>query len=79
MFNVDIRMNLDTVAYFRSVYNIWNWLGDIGGLFGSLYFFGDLLNSLISLATGNGLTVYLIKHLYKFEAPKKWRDRGSIV
>ena len=48
-------------SYVRSTYTILDLLGDVGGLFGSLQFFGGLIVSLIFSLTGDPILKFLIE------------------
>ena len=51
----------------RTVYSIWDFLGDVGGLFDMLARLGGLLAAAISRLSGSGLSMYLITSLFKIE------------
>ena len=57
-------MHSDTVVYERSVYTMWDWLGDIGGLFGTLHILGGYIISIISYLTGSSAARSLIGNLF---------------
>ena len=49
-------MSLDSTAYERSVYTVWDWMGDVGGLYGTLAIIGHYIVTLRqSDAFGNTL------------------------
>ena len=54
-FQAVIEMDLGRTTYNRSVYTIWNCLGDIGGLLDSLKIIGGLFITLVSLSSGDPL------------------------
>ena len=67
-------MSLDTIEYKRSVYTVWDWLGDIGGLYGTLLILGSYLVTFFKFIAGDGVILRLIEGLFLFEANKKYRD-----
>ena len=71
-------MSPESTIYSRSVYTVWDWLGDLGGLYGTLYLMGSYIVKLTSYIAGDSLTLQLIENLYKFEAPTKRRDNRDI-
>ena len=61
-------MNLDSTEFERSVYTVWDWMGDVGGLFGTLTILGAQIVSITSYISGNSLVRELIENLYFVEA-----------
>ena len=60
-------MNTDRTLYSRSIYTIWDFLGDVGGLFDMIRLLAAPLVSLSSAILGTGLHRYLISALFKVE------------
>ena len=52
------------------MYTLWDWMGDVGGLYGSLYIIGHLVVVLIQVITGQGIIQEIIESLYQLEAPR---------
>ena len=46
-------MSLDTIVHNRTIYNVFDWLGDIGGLLGILGSIGGILFSTLTYCFGN--------------------------
>ena len=67
-------MAADTVTYERSVYTVWDMMGDIGGLYGTLHIIGSYVVSFSSFISGGGVMQQLISILYSIEAPKRKID-----
>ena len=71
-------MSLDSISYERSVYTLWDWMGDVGGLYGTLTIIGHYAVALVSYITGHGIVKEIIESLYRREAPKSVADLGDI-
>ena len=48
-----IVMSLDVIEHNRTIYNMFDWLGDIGGLLGILASIGGLLISMLTFIFGS--------------------------
>ena len=72
-------MDLYRVSNQRSVYTIWDWMGDIGGLYGSLFLIGDQALALITYLFGDSLSLKLISTIFKEEASKRHRSSRSLL
>ena len=46
-------MSLDVIEHNRTIYNMFDWLGDIGGLLGILASIGGLLISMLTFIVGS--------------------------
>ena len=57
-------MSLDSTSFERSVYTLWDWMGDVGGLYGSLTIIGHYIVALMSYITGHGIIKEIIESLY---------------
>ena len=68
LYSAKISLSLDSTEYERSVYTVWDWMGDVGGLFGTLSIIGAQIVSLTSYISGNSLMRELIERLYFVEA-----------
>ena len=64
-----IIMSLDTVVHNRVIYNVFDWLGDIGGLLGILASLGGVLMSMLTYCFGSKMDRFLTGKLFKFETP----------
>ena len=62
-----IGIDESKVAYSRSVFTFWDFLGDVGGLYDMLILIGGQLVALIQFAVGSGLNRFLIRHLFTVE------------
>ena len=71
-------MSLDTTAFERSVYTVWDWMGDVGGLYGSLAIIGHYTVALMAYITGNGIIKEIIESLYRREATRGLIDLNDI-
>ena len=60
-----IEQDYTTVEHTRSIYTIWDLLGDVGGLFDMLKIIGSPLVSFLSFVVGSGLEIHLIQLLFK--------------
>ena len=58
-------MSLDTIVHNRTIYNVFDWLGDIGGLLGILSSIGMFLMSTLTFCVGSQMEKYLITDLFK--------------
>ena len=71
-------MSLDSTAYERSVYTVWDWMGDVGGLYGTLAIIGHYIVTLMSYVTGHGIVKEIIESLYRREAQRSSIDVNDI-
>ena len=69
-----IFLNKDTQNYFRSVYTLFDMLGDIGGLLQFFEMFGQFL---VWLLSGQQLSQFIIRSVFKFEGEKKDEDNAD--
>ena len=67
----------DIELHTRAIYNIWDFLGDIGGLFDMLRLMASPIIAFSATIFGNGLHRYLIKSLFRIE--KKPRRKNHNV
>ena len=58
-------MSTDRVIYSRSIYGVWDFLGDVGGLFDMLRLLAEPVLALTSILFGSGLERYLISAIFK--------------
>lgn len=72
------NINLDKIKHSRSVYTLWDMLGDIGGLFGILQLFARHLLSLIATVFGSGVDRYLTSKLFKKQPHSEQRQSKNI-
>ena len=72
-------MSTDTVSHERSVYTVWDWMGDVGGLFGTLSIIGAQIVSLTSYISGNSLMRELIERLYFVEASTRRYEMSADI
>ena len=70
-------MSLDTVVHSRTIYNVFDWLGDIGGLMGILVSIGGFIMSLHTFSFGSKLDKLLIRNLFKHDIPNIDDDADS--
>ena len=70
LYQSQIYMSLDSIDYERSVYTLWDWMGDVGGLFGSLTIIGHCIVSMTQYITGHGIVQEIIESIYRLEAPR---------
>ena len=71
-------MSLNTIEYSRSVYTVWDLLGDVGGLYGTLFILGNYIVFFFKFIAGDGVILRLIEGLFLFEANKKYkRDKDN--
>ena len=61
-------MSLDIIEHSRSVYSVWDLLGDIGGLFDMLRLIVTPILTLIITAIGNSLDSFIVSSLFKNES-----------
>ena len=72
-------MSLDKIYHTRSIYGIWDLLGDIGGLFDMLRFIAGPITALSTSLLGFGLDQYLISALFKKDKKPKRADHSANV
>ena len=60
-----IELDMTVIEHSRSIYTFWDFLGDVGGLFGMLQSFAFPLVGFCSLLLNTGLEQYLITSLFK--------------
>ena len=53
-------MDSDIVLHSRSIYSVWDFLGDIGGLFDMLKLLAEPILAITTTILGSGLDRYLI-------------------
>ena len=78
MYAARVEMNFKSTEFERSVYTVWDWMGDVGGLFGTLSILGAKIVTIVSYISGNSLTRELIENLYFVEAPRRWMEMSDI-
>ena len=80
MFEIAVDLQETSTIYKRTVYTVWDCLGDIGGLHGTLFVLGGHFISLFSILTGTAshLMLKVVEKVYKFEAPKSKRNSRDI-
>ena len=66
-------MSSDRDSHKRTIYGVWDFLGDVGGLFDMLRLIALHIISLSESLFGNGLSRYLIAALFKTENKKRGR------
>ena len=59
-----ITLDHDAIEEKRSIYTIWDVLGDIGGLIDMLYILGKPLMVLTNLILGSGMSRHILKSLF---------------
>ena len=64
-------MSPDTTLHSRSIYTVWDFLGDVGGLFDMIRLLTQPIVTLSSALLGTGLHRFLISALFKIERRQK--------
>ena len=59
------QMDMTVIEHSRSIYTYWDFLGDVGGLFGILQSLAYPLIALSSLLLNTGIDQFLIESLFK--------------
>ena len=67
----------DIYQHKRTIYTVWDWLGDIGGLFDMLKLLAKPMLKFYSLIFGSGLEAFLIKSLFKVQ--RKVNDKTNAL
>ena len=65
IFTVRIDVQTEITKISRQVYNVLDFLGDVGGLKDALILIGSLLMQVFSIVVGNPLDNYLLRALFK--------------
>ena len=60
-------MGIDRISYSRAIYGVWDFLGDVGGLYDMLRLLAEPILAIISVLVGSGLDRFLIRSLFKKE------------
>ena len=60
IFSFTFSMNMDVITHNRSIYTLWDFFADVGGLFDMLKLLSHFLLSLISSIMGSGLDQFLL-------------------
>ena len=68
----------EMIHHKRSVYTIYDLLGDLGGLFGMLEIFCQVLLTATTALFGDGLEQYLIGRIFKLETKSYLPDRKKL-
>ena len=68
----------EMIHHKRSVYTIYDLLGDLGGLFGMLEIFCQVLLTATTALFGDGLEQYLIGSIFKLETKSYTLDRKKL-
>ena len=69
-FMMSFRVTSNNVVNKRAIYTFLDWLGDVGGLLGSLQLIGSAFMYFNNYIRGNKLEFYLLNRLYKKETEK---------
>ena len=70
-----IDMDLNVKQNLRSVYTFWDFLGEVGGLYGILLVFGNFLVYIFNTIYGSSLNWFLYAKLFAFERKKEFRSQ----
>ena len=62
----------------RSVYTLYDFLGDLGGLYGMLEIACELILAAMTMLFGDGLEQYLIGRIFKLETKSYLPDRKKL-
>ena len=60
-------MSLDRVYHARAIYSVWDFFGDVGGLFDMLRLLAQPIVALGAALFGSGLERYIISALFRKE------------
>ena len=71
-----IYLDLDTIDEYRTIYGVFDFLGDVGGLLDLFTLFAERLLALIGWLVGSDLNIYLASHLFKTESKTKRINRS---
>ena len=64
-------MTLDVISHSRSIYTVWDFAGDVGGLFDMLKLIGEVLISLMTMIFGSSLNKHMLEKLYRLDKQSK--------
>ena len=67
-------MSLDRVIHTRTIYSVWDFFGDVGGLFDMLKLLAQPIVAFTTLLFSSGLDHYLIQALFKRETRFKFNE-----
>ena len=70
-------MDTDIVEYRRSIYTVWDFLGDVGGLYDMLKLLAQPVLAFSSLLLGSGLDQYLVESIFKVQKKMRGDHRLS--
>ena len=70
-----IDMDLNVKQNLRSVYTFWDFLGEVGGLYGILLVFGNFLVYIFNTISGSSLNMFLHAKLFALERKEKYRPQ----
>ena len=69
--NMLILLELDTVTEMRTIYGVFDFLGDVGGLLDLLQLFAGINVRLFAWVAGSNLNIFLIETLFKKDQKRK--------
>ena len=69
-FTFYLLLSQDKTIHKRSIYNFFDWLGDVGGLLDGLRIIGDIIISMYNFVIGNPLNAFLVHSLFKRASDK---------
>ena len=69
--NMVIYLDLDTVTEMRTIYGVFDFLGDVGGLLDLLQLFAGMLVQFFAWLFGSNLNFFLIENLFKRDQKRK--------
>ena len=69
--NLGIYLDLDTVTEMRTIYGVFDFLGDVGGLLDLLQLFAGIIVRLFAWVAGSNLNIFLIETLFKKDQKRK--------
>ena len=70
-FLIGYQIGLDIRKHTRAIYGVWDFLGDVGGLFDMLKLLAEPIIALSTALFGNGLSRFLTSSLFKIEKRHK--------
>ena len=65
------QISVDKVIHSRAIYSVWDFLGDVGGLFDMLKIIAEPIVALSTAMLGSGLDRYLVQALFRKESRRR--------